>query len=64
MAMFAAELVGTGGVRADHSVDTVADVLWPAMDFRIYDWLVRQRGWPVERFERWYTDTVAAAVLA
>lgn len=63
MAMFAAELVATGSVRPDHDVDSVADVLWLAMDFRNYDWLVRQRGWPVARFERWYVDTVAAAVL-
>lgn len=64
MGMFAAELVATGSVGADHDVDSVADVLWLAMDFRNYDWLVRQRGWSVARFERWYVDTVAAAVLA
>jgi hypothetical protein len=38
-------------------------VLWLAMDVRNYDWLVRQRGWPPERFQRWYVDTVAAALL-
>lgn len=63
MAMFAAELVETGGVRPDHDVDSVADVLWLAMDPRNYDWLVLRRGWSTERFERWYVDTVAAAVL-
>lgn len=63
MTMFAAELVATGGVRHDHDVESVADVLWLAMDFRNYDWLVRQRGWAPERFARWYVDTVAAAVL-
>ena len=63
MTMFAGELVSTGQLRPDHTVDTVADVLWLAMDVRNYDWLVRQRGWPVERFEEWYVDTVAAAVL-
>ncbi|MGJ6965769.1 TetR/AcrR family transcriptional regulator [Streptosporangium sp. G11] len=63
MTMLAAEIVATGSVRSDHDVDSVADVLWLAMDFRNYDWLVRQRGWPAERFERWYIDTVAAAVL-
>ncbi|MGS2642905.1 TetR family transcriptional regulator [Streptosporangium sp. LJ11] len=63
MTMFAAEIVATGRARPDHDVDSVADVLWLAMDFRNYDWLVRRRGWPAERFERWYIDTVAAAVL-
>ncbi|MGY0235802.1 TetR/AcrR family transcriptional regulator [Longispora urticae] len=64
MGMFAAELVGTGQVRADQDVEGVTDVLWLAMDFRNYDWLVRQRGWPAERFERWFVATVAAVVLA
>ena len=64
MTMFAAELATTGHLRAEHSVDTVADVLWLAMDVRNYDWLVRERGWPTERFQRWYVDTVAAAILA
>ncbi|MGC5014203.1 TetR/AcrR family transcriptional regulator [Streptosporangium sp. DT93] len=63
MAMFAAELVATGAVRPGHDTGSVADVLWLAMDVRNYDWLVRRRGWPAERFERWYVDTVAAAVL-
>ncbi|BCJ41012.1 TetR family transcriptional regulator [Actinoplanes ianthinogenes] len=63
MSMFAAELVATGRLRPEHTVDTAADVLWLAMDVRNYDWLVRQRGWPPERFRRWYVDTVAAALL-
>jgi hypothetical protein len=33
------------------------------MDIRNYDWLVRQRGWSPERYQRWYVDTVAAALL-
>jgi TetR/AcrR family transcriptional regulator of autoinduction and epiphytic fitness len=63
MTMFAADLASTGQLRPEHTVDTAADVLWLAMDVRNYDWLVRQRGWPPERFRRWYVDTVAAALL-
>lgn len=63
MTMFAAELASTGQLRPDHTVDTAADVLWLAMDVRNYDLLVRERGWPPERFQRWYVDTVAAAIL-
>jgi len=63
MTMFAADLIATGEVRPDHTLETAADVLWLAMDVRNYDWLVRQRGWPPERFQRWYVDTVAAALL-
>jgi AcrR family transcriptional regulator len=63
MRMFAAELASTGELRPDHTVDTAADVLWLAMDVRNYDWLVRRRGWSADRFQRWYVDTVAAALL-
>jgi TetR/AcrR family transcriptional regulator of autoinduction and epiphytic fitness len=63
MAMFAADLAATGELRPDHTVDSAADVLWLAMDVRNYDWLVRRRGWSTERFQRWYVDTVAAALL-
>jgi AcrR family transcriptional regulator len=63
MVLFAADLAVTGELRPEHTVDTAADVLWLAMDVRNYDWLVRQRGWPPERFQRWYADTVAAALL-
>jgi TetR/AcrR family transcriptional regulator, regulator of autoinduction and epiphytic fitness len=63
MTMFADELASTGQLRPDHTLDTVVDVLWLAMDVRNYDWLVRQRDWSPERFRRWYVDTVAAAIL-
>ncbi|MEV0570279.1 helix-turn-helix domain-containing protein [Dactylosporangium sp. NPDC050588] len=63
MGMFAAELASTGQLRPEHTAGTAADVLWLAMDVRNYDWLVRQRGWPPERFQRWYVDTVAGALL-
>jgi TetR/AcrR family transcriptional regulator of autoinduction and epiphytic fitness len=61
MTMFAAELAGTAELTVD--MDTAIDVLWLAMDVRNYDWLVRERGWPPEKFQRWYVDTVAAAIL-
>src|SRR5919199_129558 len=63
MTMFATDLASTGQLRPEHTVDTAADVLWLAMDVRNYDWLVRERHWSPERFQRWYVDTVAAAIL-
>jgi AcrR family transcriptional regulator len=62
MTMFAADLAATGEVRV--SQERAADVLWLAQDIRNYDWLVRERGWPVERFERWFVDGVAAVLGA
>jgi TetR/AcrR family transcriptional regulator of autoinduction and epiphytic fitness len=63
MTMFAADLASTGELRPEHTVEVAADVLWLAMDVRNYDWLVRQRRWPPERFQQWYVDTVSAALL-
>ncbi|GAA4235023.1 TetR/AcrR family transcriptional regulator [Actinomadura meridiana] len=63
MAMFAADLAATGALRPDHDVESATDVLWLAMDATNYDWLVRQRHWSPEHFQRWYVDTVAAAIL-
>jgi TetR/AcrR family transcriptional regulator of autoinduction and epiphytic fitness len=58
MVMFAADLAATGEVLV--SQERAADMLWLAQDIRNYDWLVRRRGWPVEQFERWFVDSVAA----
>jgi TetR/AcrR family transcriptional regulator, regulator of autoinduction and epiphytic fitness len=63
MTMFAADLAATNCLRPDHDADSAADILWLAMDVRNYDWLVRQRGWSPEQYQRWYVDTVAAAIL-
>jgi AcrR family transcriptional regulator len=63
MTGFAADLRATGAVRDDLTHAEVADVLWLAMDTHNYDWLVLRRGWPVERYQQWYVDTVAAAIL-
>jgi TetR/AcrR family transcriptional regulator of autoinduction and epiphytic fitness len=63
MAVFAADLAATGRLRPEQDVDRVADILWLAMDVRNYDWLVRQRDWSLEQYQRWYVDTVAAAIL-
>nr|BFE74378.1 hypothetical protein GCM10020092_076790 [Actinoplanes digitatis] len=62
MVMFAADLAATGEVLI--SQERAADVLWLAQDIRNYDWLVRERGWPVERFERWFVDGVTAVLCA
>ena len=64
MAMFAAELLGTGALRPDLDQDHVADVLWLAQDVRNYDWLVCRRQWTIEQYQRWYVDSVAGLIIA
>jgi AcrR family transcriptional regulator len=64
MTMFGSHLVATTRVRDDLDHDAVVDVLWLAMDWRSYEWLVQTRGWSHEAYERWYVDTVAGALAA
>lgn len=63
MGRFAAELIATGGTDPALTAEHIADVLWLAMDWHNYDWLVRRRGWSTVDFERWYVRTTAAAIL-
>lgn len=62
MTMFGRHLRGSTDLRPDLDLDAVVDVLWLAMDWRNYEWLVQSRGWSPERFEEWYVDTVAAVL--
>lgn len=39
------------------------DTVWALMDPALFDRLTRHRGWTVARYERWVTDTLAAALL-
>jgi AcrR family transcriptional regulator len=40
-----------------------ADLLWTLTSPETYDLLVLQRGWPMERFSRWLTETLATSLL-
>jgi hypothetical protein len=56
MRLLVADLATTGLLRADLSTDETADVIWSMNAAEYYDLLVRQRGWPPERFEAWLID--------
>lgn len=60
MTMFARHLHETGALRADITVDEVADVLWTYISVELYELLVLHRGWSSER----YGDHVTAAITA
>lgn len=47
-------------IARDHAVDTV----WILMDPRVFCALTHERGWVPERFELWFTDSVARLLLA
>jgi AcrR family transcriptional regulator len=56
MRLLAADLAATGSLRADLSIEQVADIIWSMNGSEYYDLLVQQRGWPPERFEGWLSD--------
>lgn len=52
-----------GALRPDIDEDIAADLMWFYNDPSLYDRLVRQRGWPVSRFEAWLTEALQAQLL-
>jgi AcrR family transcriptional regulator len=64
MTMFASDLHDGGHLRPGLSVDEARDILWTYNSAEIYDLLVLQRGWEPDRYGRWVTDALAAALLA
>ncbi len=61
MAMFAAHLVSTGGLREDLGVEHVRDVLWTCVSVEVYDLFVHQRGWSVEAYADWLALTLVVS---
>jgi len=57
MRLFAQDLADTGELRPGLDVDEVADVVWSMNSAEYYTLLVRECGWPPERFARWLADT-------
>ncbi len=56
MRVFIADVAAKGGLRADLSVETAADVIWVMNSSEFYVLCVRDRGWTPEFFEQWLAD--------
>lgn len=56
MRLLAGDLIATGKVRAEVSLDEMADVIWATNGTEFYLLLVEARGWEPERYERWLAD--------
>lgn len=63
MAPLAAHLAVTGGLRDGLSIRGGADLLWVYGSVEVWDLLVNRRGWSVERYGRWVSDQLVAALL-
>jgi AcrR family transcriptional regulator len=64
MREFAADLRGTGELRADLTDDDVADIVWSMNGPEYWVLLVGERGWSAERFGAYLIDAWARLLLA
>ena len=64
MREFAADLRGTGELRADMTDDDVADIVWSMNGPEYWVLLVGERGWSGERFGAYLIDAWARLLLA
>jgi AcrR family transcriptional regulator len=63
MTRFATHLHESGSLRPDVSIETARDVLWAMISPHLYEMLVMERGWAVERFGGWIAQQLQAALV-
>ena len=63
MRRLAADLKAAGGIRTGLSIDEAADVIWVTNSAELYVLLTVERGWTLNRYERWLADTWCRLLL-
>jgi AcrR family transcriptional regulator len=61
--MFIRYLASLDGLAAGTTEQRAAELCWALTDGHLYRLLVAQRGWSTADFNRWLSDTLAAALL-
>jgi AcrR family transcriptional regulator len=56
MRLLAGDLIATGDLRPDLTVDEIADVIWTMNSAEFHHLLVHERGWSPAAFEHWLAD--------
>lgn len=64
MRLLAADLLSTGQLRADLTVDDVADTVWATNSPELQQLLVGDRGWSPDRYQAWLADSWRRLLLA
>jgi AcrR family transcriptional regulator len=57
MRKLVADVGQAGGLRPGLSVDEAADTVWVTNSPELYVMLTSERGWSLDRYERWLADT-------
>jgi AcrR family transcriptional regulator len=57
MRRLADDLLSTGQIRPDLTLDQVADLIWVTNSPDVHQLLVQDRGWTPERYQAWLSDS-------
>jgi AcrR family transcriptional regulator len=49
-------------IRGSEAPETLVDSMWALASPEVFTKLTRERGWPVERYERWLVDTASVLI--
>ena len=63
MTMLGRHLIESGQLREGIEPDEVRDVLWTFTAVELYELLVIERGWPLDRYAEWIGHAIAAALV-
>jgi hypothetical protein len=64
MRLFPQDLIATGDLRPDITVDEIADVIWSMNSAEFYHLMVNERGSSPARFEHWLAESWCRLFLA
>lgn len=63
MEKFARHLAASDALRPGVSVEEARDAVWTLASHQVYELLVLQRGWTLDRYRDWLTQMLSAALL-
>ena len=63
MTMLGRHLIESGQLREGIELDEVRDVLWTYTAVELYELLVAERGWPLDRYADWIGRAITAALV-
>jgi len=63
MTMLGRHLIESGQLREGIELDEVRDVLWTYTAVELYELLVLERGWPLDRYANWIGQAITAALV-
>ena len=63
MKVFIHALISNGPVRDGLSLEDAAETVWALSSGEVYTLLVKDRGWPTEKYRQWLADSLSTLLL-